>query len=148
MIAALKYVVPQAEKTLSLNNNAEALEWLVKNVEKTQIPGLVFDQKLEYNSDDVCKVTYTNIESDEKGNNTERIYEFNLDNLNYRLLEAKVSGKKMTVDIMTSGKQKLIKNYKNGELQNYRYALEIVVSDSRKAKDVISALQFLKKHCE
>ena len=148
MIAALKYVVPQAEKTLSLNNNAEALEWLVKNVEKTQIPGLVFDQKLEYNSDDLCKVTYTNIESDEKGNNTERIYEFNLGNLNYRLLEAKVSGKKMTVDIMTSGKQKLIKNYKNGELQNYRYALEIVVSDSRKAKDVISALQFLKKHCE
>ena len=148
MIAALKYAVPQAEKTISLNTKEEAINWLVENIEKIKITGSAFDQKLEYNTGEVCKVTYTNIESDEKGNNTERIYEFNFGNLNAQLLETKVTGKKMTVDIMTSGKQKLIKNYKDGELQNYGYALEIVVADSRKAKNVISALQFLKKKCE
>ena len=148
MIAALKYAVPQAEKTISLNTKEEAINWLVENIEKIKITGSAFDQKLEYNTDEVCKVTYTNIESDEKGNNTERIYEFNFGNLNAQLLETKVTGKKMTVDIMTSGKQKLIKNYKDGELQNYGYTLEIVVADSRKGKNVISALQFLKKKCE
>jgi len=92
-------------------------------------------------------VTYTHITSDEKGNNTERIYEFNLSNINDHLLEAEVSGKKMTVAILMSGKQKLIKNYKDGELQNYTYSMEIAVADSRKAKDMISTLAYLKQNC-
>ncbi len=60
-------------------------------------------------------------------------------------LEIKVSGEKMTVPLVT-GKGKYIKEFENGNLQNFTGNAEILFYDPLVAKNFMAAIRFLKSN--
>ena len=95
---------------------------------------------LEKISDDNNKLRLT-IKEIKDQKSTEYIYEFNLSDINPNSLGYDISGKKLSVDLITNYNSKVIKIYKNGEIQNYSNQMNIYVADIEIARNIILALK-------
>ena len=59
-----------------------------------------------------------------------------------------VSFKKMFVGLKVAGDEKLIKSYKNGELQNYQSDLRFLVDDAFEGRMLIDGIRYLYDLCQ
>ncbi len=87
------------------------------------------------------RITYKREEIDRKGKSTEYVYEFNLADLNDRLVNRETSKAKMYVSLKTQGLLSAIKQFKNGEQENYAKEIEIVVNGPDEADALIQTLR-------
>jgi hypothetical protein len=88
----------------------------------------------------VDKVKYTRIEV--KGtSSTQEVFEFNLSDINPASVDFEVSGKFLTVKFETNFKNKIIKAYKAGKIAPYVYQLELAMTDTESARNMIAVLK-------
>lgn len=150
VISALRHVVSEVAddaRSWAGSDAREALEWLDTNLGQVVVRDLIYEQQFALEAGDPCRVTYTQVRLEDDGDRTERLYLFSLDDLNPRQLEAEAHGREMRVEVTTKAREKLVQNYEDGELENYREDFELITADARVARDAIEALRFLIEQC-
>ena len=125
------------------DNYSDVIKWFFNSVGEFTIDGTTYKESLEYVEDgnnDKFRLTKTKI--DAKGG-VEEVFELNISDINPHTINYQIKGKVLAVEFETNFKDKIIKYYKDGEIKNYLYGLEIVYDDIEKARNAISALAFL-----
>lgn len=148
-VAAMKFLQNKSKvaNRLMQDKNA-AWTYLNGHLGKIEIDGNVYDQKIEKQEDNNCKIKFTRVETDSKGASTEYVYEFIASDIDPANSGISVSGKELSVDLVTKGKQKLIKPYKNGEAGNFGYDLNITTDDVLLTKNILAAFSTLANNCK
>lgn len=147
-IAALNYVIDKSllgKQTWKDEN--EVINYFSDNLISLTLSGTKIEQKFE-KEEGGCKSTYTQTKTDSKGVSTEYGYEFMPSDLNPDACKIAVSGQKLSIQLITNNKQKLIKPYKNGESQNFGYSFEVYVQDVLIAKKMLDAFRTYAKACK
>ena len=116
------------------------IDWLTKAIIEVREGDDTYSQSLSLvNTSDLSKFKYSKVEIDEKGS-TEYIYEVNFADLNERNIDFDISGRSISVVVETNFKEKIIKAYKDGEIQNYEDEFTIHANDVEEARNIIRAL--------
>ena len=105
-----------------------------------------FDQTAERDTGtDDCKVKITQTEQGKKTD--EAVLTFNLDDLDPKSVELKISGKEVAVVAETRGREKIIQVYENGEDLEYADEIVLRVSDIATGKRIRASLAELISGC-
>jgi len=116
------------------------IKWLQTAIKEVRIGTTTFNQSLKMVEDgNTNKFKFTQIEIDEKGS-TENIYELNFFDLNERSIDYHISGKSVSIAMETNFKEKIMKYYKDGEIQNYEEELSIQTNGIEECRNIIKAL--------
>ncbi|SMD32635.1 hypothetical protein SAMN04488029_0985 [Reichenbachiella faecimaris] len=116
------------------------IDWLTGAVKDVREGDDTYSQSLTLvEAGDLKKFKFTKIEIDEKGS-TEHIYELNFADLNERNIDFDISGRSISVILETNFKEKIIKFYKDGEIQNYEEEFTIHANNVEESRNLISAL--------
>ncbi len=144
LLHVFKKTIPLCEANIVRLVPAEGLgskiDWLIENTKEVTVEGTVFNQELERITEDNNKLRLTLREITEK-KSTEYVYEFNLSDLNPNSLKYDISGKELSVNLITNYNTKVIKIYKDGEIQSYASEMNIYVTDIESARNVLLALK-------
>jgi hypothetical protein len=132
----------------SMNDKASAWRFITDNIKKLENGGASVDQKMEQRDGDNCKGRFTSVETNSKGVSVENIYEFGLADIDAKYSEITISSKNLSVTLVTKGKEKIIKPYKNGESGNFINSVEMNVDDVLVAKKLIAAFGSLAGMCK
>jgi hypothetical protein len=148
-IAALSYIHEKSKiADRSMKDNMTAYAYLEEHIAAIEVAGIKREQKIEQLEQDVCKLKYTHAQTDSKGVSTENSYEFMLTDIDPLKSLITVSGKNLQISLVTKEKQKLIKPYKNGEVEPFIYNVDIVSDDVLIAKKILAAFMTLTKGCK
>jgi hypothetical protein len=146
-ISAVKFL---REKSLVRDrlqtSESAAWDYLSSHLKKVETSGTEYEQKLEKLDD--CKLKFTRVETDSKGESTEYVYEFILTDIDAASSGLVVSSAKLYLNLVTKGKQKLVKTYKNGEAGNFVYDFDLFVDDVLVAKNMLGAFSTLMDSCK
>lgn len=116
------------------------IDWLIGAVKEVREGDDTYSQSLSLVEDgNLEKFKFTKIEIDEKGS-TEHIYELNFADLNERNIDFDISGRSISVVVETNFKEKIIKFYKDGEIQNYEDEFTIHANNVEESRNLIRAL--------
>lgn len=115
------------------------INWLTGAVKEVREGNDTYSQSLELvDAGKLDKFKFKKIEIDEKGS-TEYIYEVNFADLNERNIDFDISGRSISVKLETNFKEKIIKYYKDGEIQNYEDEITIHANSVEESRNLISA---------
>lgn len=115
------------------------IDWLKGAVGEVREGDETYNQTLSLVSDgDLTKFKFTKMEIDEKGS-TEYIYELNFADLNERNIDFDISSRSISVKLETNFKEKIIKYYKDGEIQNYEDEFTIHAKNVEESRNIIKA---------
>ena len=131
----------------SYTDENSAFDFLSKNLILLEVDDKKLDQKIEKVDDNTCKLKYTLKETDSKGT-TEYMYEFMVQDIDPQNSKISVYGKELKINLVTKGKEKLIKPYKEGEPGNFVYDCDLYTDDIVTAKKILAAFQTLNEKCE
>ena len=121
--------------------------WLNKCLSVSEKTDVGLTQKLEFQSLDAsCKWKFTRIETSDK-KSKEEIFEFNLYDLDPKQVSISVVGRRITLEILTKYRQKIISRYENGK-PSYTSELTFVLSDIESAKVARETLMTLIEGCK
>jgi len=148
MRSAFQYIIENAAKPKEFESVNQARAFLMNNINKVEIPGTTYDQSISNKEGDACVILYNYDEVSAKGKAESRLYELNLGYLYPDQIKLDVKGKDLFIEAFTRGKQKLIKSYKNSELQNYSTSIIFQVDDVLAGLKLEIALKMLAKDCE
>lgn len=116
------------------------VDWLIGAVKEVREGDDTYSQSLSLVEEgNLEKFKFTKIEIDEKGS-TEHIYELNFADLNERNIDFDISGRSISVVVETNFKEKIIKFYKDGEIQNYEDEFTIHANNVEESRNLIKAL--------
>jgi hypothetical protein len=132
----------------SMNDKASAWRYIMENTKKMEVAGESLDQKMEQRDGDNCKGRFTRTETNSKGVSVENIYEFIVSDIDAKYSEIAISSKSLKVTLVTKGKEKLIKPYKNGESGNFINSVDIDADNVLVAKKLIAAFGSLAGLCK
>lgn len=132
----------------TMNDKASAWSFIVENTKKLELVGESIDQKMGQRENNPCKAELTRTETNSKGVSVENIYEFLVSDIDAKYSEISISSKSLKVTLVTKGKEKLIKPYKNGETGNYVASFDIHVDNVLVAKKLIAAFGSLANMCK
>ena len=76
------------------------------------------------------------------------MFEFGLADIDPKTTEIDVAFKKMFVVLNVAGDEKLVKSYKNGELQNYQSEIRFLVNDSHEGRMIMDGLKYIHDRCQ
>lgn len=139
---AFNYAVINSDPgLLNWTDAAKASEWLSSNIGTVAEPGTSYEQKLSFDPGNNYKTVLNVITIDSKGQ-TDEVFEFYVSDIDRDNLELSTSSKKMFVEVST-GKEKLVRVTKSGEIQNYGSSVDFLFEDTRQARNFINALKYL-----
>ncbi len=116
------------------------IDWLTGAVKEVREGDDTYSQSLSLVEEgDLKKFKFTKIEIDEKGS-SEHIYEVNFADLNERNIDFDISGRSISVVVETNFKEKIIKFYKDGEIQNYEDEFTIHANNVEESRNLIRGL--------
>jgi hypothetical protein len=148
LLAAFNYVVPQCKPSeRSWSATVPAAEWINQHIAQTTTGNNSIEQKIVIAEEDKCKCRFTAVEVDSKGVAREDVVEFNLADLDPNAVEFSVSGKEISITLNCKGKQKLMKPYKNGEVQNFTSSFKVYASDVMEARGIQEAFRSMAGLC-
>jgi hypothetical protein len=149
IVEALKYIANNGKpKDKTYSDKQGAINFVISQVGDFKGAGKEVKQKLEMVNNEPCKLNLTVTTADDKGKTTEEIYEFSLSDLNKLMVDFKVNGKNISVVLVTKGKNKLVKVYKNGAQQAYGTDIEIMEDDVNTARSIVEAFKAALGLCE
>jgi hypothetical protein len=131
-------------KTMEFKTTQAAMEFIKSNVGEAASDQKTRQQKIEFSAGPSLKCIFTADEADSKGKTISNQYEFYITDAEPNLI-FKVSGKKIIIPVLMTGKNKYIRYTKDNNLQNYVEDLEIFQPDIETARDVVTALSSLIK---
>jgi hypothetical protein len=126
----------------------EAFSFLAGNIPDVAIPGETHEQKLEMIEGDQCKLKFTRVEKEDDGNSDEYAYEFMAPDISGDNSKLSVNRNLIEINLVTSGNQKLIKPYENGEAENFDDGFTVYVDDVLLAKKLLAAFGALSEACK
>ena len=146
---AFKYLAQNSKpKEMTWSDKQSVLKFITEHVVDTKGEGKEVKQKIGLINNDPCRISLTVSTSDDKGKTTDEIFEFTLTDMNKQAVDLTVSGKKVEVTIPCKNKEKLVKTYKNGELQAWGSAVDLELSDVETARNVADAFRSAIIQCE
>ena len=128
-------------------SESAAWDYINSHLKKIETSGVQYEQKLEKLNEN-CKLKFTRVETDSKGESTEYVYEFILTDIDAANSGIVVSSAKLYLNLITKAKQKLVKTYKNGEAGNFIYDFDLFVDDVLVAKNMLGAFSTLMDSCK
>jgi hypothetical protein len=139
---AFNYAVLNSDPgLLNWTDAAKASAWLSSNTGTVAEPGATYEQKLSFDPGNNYKTVLNVLTIDSKGQ-TDEVFEFYVSDIDRDNLKLSTSGKKMFVEVST-GKEKLVRVTKSGEIQNYASSVDFLFEDTRQARNFINALKYL-----
>ncbi|MEN8229253.1 MAG: hypothetical protein ABFS38_13930 [Bacteroidota bacterium] len=147
-IAAIRFLKANSvvEERAAISKN-EALSFLSGNIQSIDLPDDQYEQKLEFKDEGNCKMSFTRVETDNKGASDEHTYEFNISDIHPGSSKLSVKGEIISINLVTSENEKLIKPYKNGETGDFVDDFVIYVDDILLAKKTLAAFAALSEGC-
>lgn len=146
---AIKYLASNSKpKDKTWADKQSAMKFIMENVGDMKSEGKEVKQKIELSNNDPCKISFTVSSTDDKGKTTDEIYEFALTDLNKLMVDFKVSGKNVEVNLTCKNKEKLVKAYKNGVQQAWGSDIELAANDVETAKNIAEAFRSAITQCE
>jgi hypothetical protein len=146
---AIKYLAGNGKpKDKVWGDKQSAMKFITENVGDLKSEGKEVKQKIELTNNDPCKISLTVSSTDDKGKTTDEIYEFALTDMNKLMIDFKVSGKNVEVNLPCKNGEKLVKIYKNGAQQAWGTNVEIESNDVETAKNIAQAFKSVITQCE
>ena len=147
-IAAISFLSENSQgKDRLAKDKTAAWECFDKYLRKLEIGEVQYEQTMEKLDGDECKLKFTRVETDSKGT-TEYVFEFMASDIAPAVSKITVYGNKLSLNLVTKDKQKLIKPYENGEAGNFSYDFDLYVDDVLVAKKVLGAITTLSDGCK
>ncbi len=149
IIAALTAAIEMSRPVLpDFGSLQKSLDFISRNTGEVTLDKKTVTQKLGFTPGDGTKSVFTYIEQDAKGKPVEQKYEFYLCDLDTSSLGFKVSGKKINLVPVTGGRSKLIKYYKDNEVQDLQYDFQILMPDIETSHEMVEAFKAAIKQSE
>jgi hypothetical protein len=137
---ALEYAVKNNTKgILEFTMLPEAVDWVNKNPGDVNIDSKSYHQTIQFDPANENKIDLKVITSDASGISFKESFEFYPEDISVDKLEIKVSGKKLYI-VLSTGKLKYIKTYRDDVLQNYSNETEFLFEDIQAARNFIAAI--------
>ncbi|MBQ4912875.1 hypothetical protein J8L85_00400 [Maribacter sp. MMG018] len=140
---ALQTILDKNENKLQVKQNIDripfyqGLEALGNTIGKVDKDDISYHQEVKLFNREMSGITFTKGIAEPK-RTRELVYEFSTRDLNRNQMNIGVSGNRIWVELFTKNKQKLVKLYENGQVQNYQYRIDIEATDAVNAKDIIA----------
>lgn len=148
IVQALKYAVSECKPVYkSYTDVSQALNYVKDNIKEITSGNYSFQQVFDYENKPAGLVTFISKRTDSKGSVTEDKYQFYLYELDPKA-NINVSGKDVSIKLIVKDKNRLIKTFKNGELQNYSYEIEMLADNIESARDLINAFNYATTNAE
>ncbi len=125
----------------------DAMAFISSNIMDIELQDEKFEQSLEVIEEGNCKLRFTRVETDDKGESDEFIYEFTVSDIHPRTSQLEISGELVEVHLITRGNEDLIKPYENGEAENFQDEFTILVDDVLIAKKTLAVFAALSEAC-
>jgi hypothetical protein len=146
---ALEYILSTVKaKNRVWNDKQSATKFIMENVGDLKREQKDIKQKIELMDNDPCKMSYKVSNTDDKGKTTDELYEFSLTDINNQMVDFKVSGKSILINLACKNKEKLVKAYKNSVQQAWGTNVEIEVNDVETARNICEAFRAAITQCE
>ncbi|UXX79686.1 hypothetical protein N7E81_00990 [Reichenbachiella carrageenanivorans] len=134
LLTVLTLIIPEAEKQVEASfpvfgNQTETLNAVSKNTKALTYGSDTYEQT--FNADCLAEYVITEI-SESKSEKTQ--YNFNWIDINDKVIDYKISGSKMYIELITNKKQKLIKVLEDGELEPYDETFKLYCEDAENAR--------------
>jgi len=148
-MAAIRFLkenpVSEARENMS---KEEAMAFLINNHQSMRKPAEQFEQKMDTQEGEDCKMSFTRVELNDKKPSIEYLYEFNASDISPSTSKISVKGEIVSINLLTSGNEKLIKPYKNGEAGDFVDDFVIYTDDVLFAKKTLAAFAALSEGCK
>ncbi len=132
----------------ALAGTDNAFNFLVRTLGKVEVPGKIYDQKIEKAENNNCKLKYSLSETNSKLETIHQAYEFLLSDIDAHNSSIEILGKELKINLITREKEKLIKPFKEGEAANFTYNFDLYTDDILVAKKILEAFDVLAKECK
>ncbi|CAM4407192.1 hypothetical protein [Zobellia nedashkovskayae] len=145
---ALQFLVVHFKDQITETNESfeigleDALSQLSSEIKPVQADNLRYEQEIELLETETSTFKFTQTESSDK-KTTEYVYEFSAKDLSQKSSKVIVSGKRVWAEIGVKSEQKLVKVYKDGQVQNYENKIEIEALNPENAKEIVAILKRL-----
>jgi hypothetical protein len=113
-----------------------------------KLPSEHYEQKMETVEEENCKMSFTRVELDDKKPSIEYLYEFSASDINPAASNLSVKGEIVSINLETTGNEKLIKPYENGEADDFVAGFVIYSDDVLVAKKTLAAFATLSEACK
>jgi len=131
--------------TNAFSNDNEARTFIKGAVYELVINTDTYEQSIEISDENNCSYVY---EITDVSKNVNYRYEVNLQDVDVHKVIMDTNGPSVYVGIETKGKKKLIKSYKNGEVDKFIYQFTILMPDIEQARKFVPALKTMIARCE
>ena len=147
-VAAIRFLVENsAAEESSAMSKEEAGAFIQGNIQGIELPTEQYEQALEARDGDICNMSFTRVEIDEKGPSVEYLYEFIASDIHPGNSKLLVKGGVIQINLVTVENEKLIKPHKNGEPGDFVNDCIIYADDVLLAKKLLAAFAALAKGC-
>lgn len=126
----------------------KALDFITKNTTGVTLEKKAVNQQISFTPGNGTKSIFTYAEPDSKGKSIEERYEFYLNDIDANSINFQVSGKKITINAVTQSKTKLIRYYKDNNLQDFQNEIGILTSDIETSREMVEAFKSAIKNSE
>jgi hypothetical protein len=148
-MAAILYLKDQKAGTETPEMSREdAVSFLNWNIPQVEVPGMIYKQNMEITAGSECNLKFIRVETPDGKGSVEYAYEFTAQDIDNKGSRVDVSGNLVKINLVTKGKQKLIKPYENGEVENFDDDLTIYADDVLVARKILAAMGVLSGSCE
>jgi hypothetical protein len=141
LISLIKSTIPLVKsKENEWKNAKDPLNWLKGNIGKVSSGDITYSQSFGFDDKKEYLVNFSISKLDDKGVSTDETFDFNILDINKNEIQLEIKGTNLSVSLLTKGKDKFIRHFKNKEIQNFCADFEIMTNDIEQAQGIISAL--------
>jgi hypothetical protein len=142
IIAALSTAIEKSKSLMpDFSNLQNSLDFNTKNITDLSFEKKTLNQKINFATGNGTKSIFTYAEPDSKGKPVEERYEFYLSDIDANSLNFKVSGKKITLILLSKNKTKFIKYYKDNLQQDFQNEVDILATDVETSREMVEAFK-------
>jgi hypothetical protein len=142
IIAALSTAIEKSKSVMpDFSSLQKSLDFSTKNITDQSFEKKTLNQKINFTPGNGTKSIFTYAEPDSKGKSIEERYEFYLSDIDANSLNFKVSGKKVTIILLSKNKTKFIRYYKDNLQQDFQNEVDILATDVETSREMVEAFK-------
>ncbi len=131
----------------SQNKLSQSLASIKEKVQDVQLDKTTFKQSIEILDESKGKLSFVSVQVDEKGKTSNERFEFYVSDIDKNTIIRKTSGKKLFISLTINNDQKFIKHFREDKLDSYTNNLEILLSGTDAAQELIDLFKECNSAC-
>ncbi len=124
------------------------VDWLNKYKNDVLAGSYTYTYDFKYFNKENCGIRVVTIKKNKKGDENENYTDFYLSDIDENTISFKVSGKYITVNMLTKGAQKFVREYEDNVLKSYGPKIEIYTDEVEKARSMVDAFKSHLNECK